>query len=363
MCYGTPSRLQFGDRLIWSESGVQQGDPLGPVLFCLAIHPLLMRIQEASPALSVNAWYLDDGLAAGQAEDVIRALQTIEHFGPSLGLHLNAKKSEVWSPSGEVPEPLRHFHVLEPAGFELLGSPVGNQEFTKSFFLRRMTKFRALWAGISSLDHLQTQALLLRFCASFCKVVHLFRTVPTGLISEELAMFDKEFRGFMETVTGPVSDFTWTFMSLSCARGGLGLRSAQLHALGGYISSLNSAAPLIIERFSFTSVPHLNARLDLLKSWWSSSFGSLPTSLTQKALSAATDEKVLPILTSSPSCPPPVWIDSIQSPTSSCFWKCLPSRWNGTFIDNNCFRTLLHLRYRHPLFYPSPFPSPNCPGF
>jgi len=54
-----------------------------------------------------------------------------------------------------------------------------------------MRKFREVWTAIQKLDHLQTQALLLRYCASFCKVVHLFRTVPPALLSAELSQFPR----------------------------------------------------------------------------------------------------------------------------------------------------------------------------
>ena len=39
--YGAPSNLWLGEVTLSSEEGVQQGDPLGPLLFCLTIQPLL----------------------------------------------------------------------------------------------------------------------------------------------------------------------------------------------------------------------------------------------------------------------------------------------------------------------------------
>ena len=51
--------------LIWSDSGVQQGDPLGPLLFSLAIHDI-----AASMNSNFNVWYLDDATIAGDARSV-----------------------------------------------------------------------------------------------------------------------------------------------------------------------------------------------------------------------------------------------------------------------------------------------------
>ncbi|KAL0213747.1 hypothetical protein P9112_005931 [Eukaryota sp. TZLM1-RC] len=43
--YSTYSNLHFGNSILSSSSGVKQGDPLGPLLFCLSIHPILLQIQ------------------------------------------------------------------------------------------------------------------------------------------------------------------------------------------------------------------------------------------------------------------------------------------------------------------------------
>lgn len=44
-CYSSPSLLFFGDHIIQSQVCTQQGDPTGPLMFCLAIHLFEIKIQ------------------------------------------------------------------------------------------------------------------------------------------------------------------------------------------------------------------------------------------------------------------------------------------------------------------------------
>ena len=315
-CYGTSSVLRFGERQLSSTCGVQQGDPLGPLLFCLAIRPVVEKIATHCPSLTLNGWYLDDGVVAGSEEEVIRALEIIQSDGLPRGLVLNSSKSEVWSSGSPVPSRLRHFKALESEGFELLGSPVGSESFSEHHFQGKVTKFRSLWKSISTVPHLQTQALLLRFCASFCKVVHLVRTVPTHLIRQGVLRFDHEFRLCMEDVLGCVDNETWSLMALGCKKGGLGLRSASDHACGAYLASLSSSLSLVGSRFPSLPGASLSTQVSSAREAWSSRYGELPSCLTQRALSERTDDVLLSRL---PALPPPAWLASIQTPTSSCF--------------------------------------------
>lgn len=57
---GKPSELTFGEIFIKSAAGTQQVDPLGPLLFAIALHPLILQTQSRFE-LALNAWYLDDG--------------------------------------------------------------------------------------------------------------------------------------------------------------------------------------------------------------------------------------------------------------------------------------------------------------
>jgi len=81
-----------------SATGVQQGDPLGPLLFALVLHPLIHQISDSCKLL-LHAWYLDDGTLVGDSEKVAKALDIIQVFGPQLGLELNIRKTEIFWPS------------------------------------------------------------------------------------------------------------------------------------------------------------------------------------------------------------------------------------------------------------------------
>jgi len=74
-CYSSyckPSFLYFGQHTILSQEGPQQGDLLGPLLFCDTIQPLLTSLE-----FELTLGYLDDVTLDGPQDVVISDIQRI----------------------------------------------------------------------------------------------------------------------------------------------------------------------------------------------------------------------------------------------------------------------------------------------
>lgn len=97
-CYAQPARLYYNDSILASAQGVQQGEPLGPLLFALVLHPLVRKIATHC-SLDMHAWYLDDDTIIGDTIEVSKALKIIQQEGASRGLHLNIRKTEIFWPA------------------------------------------------------------------------------------------------------------------------------------------------------------------------------------------------------------------------------------------------------------------------
>ena len=90
LAYGKPSNLYIGENVIPSASGVQQGDPLGPLLFALGVDHVARGVS--SP---INIWYLDDATIGGPPDVVVRDLENIIPKLAEIGLHINSAISEI----------------------------------------------------------------------------------------------------------------------------------------------------------------------------------------------------------------------------------------------------------------------------
>ena len=112
--YSTPSSLFCGEYILQSEEGVQQGDPLGPLLFCLTIHPMISQLQS-----EFKVFYLDDGILGGPVEAILQDLQQLELDVAELCLQLNHGKSELICDEGSTRETV----LQKVPGLRQVGAP------------------------------------------------------------------------------------------------------------------------------------------------------------------------------------------------------------------------------------------------
>ena len=130
-------------RVIWSRQGPQQGDPGGPLLFALALHPALHALQARLGQEVYILAYSDDIILLVPYGRVAEALLAARDTLAALcDLSLRQDKCVVFDPTpGRVPEaPFRRGGALADvqwrgggedrgAGLLVVGSPIGSAAF------------------------------------------------------------------------------------------------------------------------------------------------------------------------------------------------------------------------------------------
>ena len=84
------AKLVFGEHIVLSREGSQQGDPLSAVEFCDSIHPTLLSCNTRT-----KLGYMDDVKLEGQVQIVTADVQTIIDAHSKTGLRLNPSKCEI----------------------------------------------------------------------------------------------------------------------------------------------------------------------------------------------------------------------------------------------------------------------------
>ena len=99
-----------------------QGDPLGPLLFCLTLYHL---DQELSSDLSIL--HLDDVTIGLNLDCILSDLELVKGAGESLGHILNNSKSEIISANDSTLSLLSGAQFLPLSQASLLGSHLGDE--------------------------------------------------------------------------------------------------------------------------------------------------------------------------------------------------------------------------------------------
>ena len=189
--YGSPTPLYDEDGL-WitdSDTGVRQGDPLGPLLFALGFHGVLESVNQRHPDVEIYG-YLDDITIAGEAIKVVSAYKYLVQALLKIGIIVNGTKSqghcaqamvETLSQSlGDVP--------VSSEGLSVLGCPIGSDNFVKAEAWALLGNYSSIVPLVLSFAP-KVAYLLLEQCINK-RPNYLLRTVCPWLVEDPAVIFD-----------------------------------------------------------------------------------------------------------------------------------------------------------------------------
>ena len=374
--YGTPSHLFFRGHRLTSSVGTKQGDPAAGILFGAGLQPIIEKINLNVPDLVANQWIMDDVTLIGRLVDLKKVVDIISTDGPNMGFFLNKAKSSIWvghhfadnsDPTGlGIPK-------ADPRGIQLLGSPIGTDEFMQEVVQERISEIeQTIVSKLSSIENPQIQLCLLRSCLSLPKITYTLRTCKPAALASAYKRFDGiQFSALGEILSAPISPIAWRQATLPVSLGGLGLRSASSHASAAYLSSLVQTKAIVDEiLMSFPSRHDLDFPLSLFRT----AAGSLPPDVTaslsldnadfsQKHLSYLIDSNshstLLKEAQTAEDRRSSARLLSLTLPQAGAFLNAIPNPVFGLSIIAENFRVALQYRLGLPV-YNSSHPCPSC---
>ena len=249
--YDSPSTLIYvkGKDIVklQSEEGVHQGDPLGPVLFSIALQPIIASVQDRHQDTTMLA-YLDDVYVVGLPESSISVFDDVKGSLKDVGLTIRDEKCKLYYP--DAPE---HFATTVPitrVGVHVLGTPIGAPSYIQSSCTRVAQDGSSLCSKLKDLDDPQCSLLLLRHC-HVPKMNHLARTISPRDVSEAAGIHDLLTRKTFTDIIGldRLDDTKWKQASLKIKFGGFGLTSIRGTAPAAFLAAWAHSLKELPNRF------------------------------------------------------------------------------------------------------------------
>jgi len=267
--YSSSSALFFGEEVLRSETGIQQGDPFGPAMFALGIDEVARRVQS-----EFNVWYLDDAALGDTPERVLEDVRILIDGLSAIGLEVNSAKCELTILDDAAPAEtellfravLPNVRVVHVDNCSLLGAPISDTGIPAEI-LRKKDNLDLMVSRLQVVDNHQA-FVLLRNAFSIPKLQYVLRSSPAYKHDAELGCFDESLKSAIASVTNvEMSGDSWAQASLPVCLGGLGCRKAGDIALPAFVSSMNSVSNLVEAILSNVNVADTDELAEAVESW------------------------------------------------------------------------------------------------
>ena len=349
-CYRHPTNLFYGSQKIPSQTGCQQGDPLGPLLFSLGIHSIVQDL-----VCELNLFYLDDGTLGGDPEIVFNAFQKLVHLFSLIGLEINTSKCELFFCSDHINETAissfldfsPDIKIISKSELNILGSPI----FSEAVLPAAQQKLLSLKTLLDRLVPLNAHVsyFLIKNCLLIPKMTFFMRTTPLWLFPTFLEQADEMICNSLELIINiPLSNDSRLQASLPIKCGGLGIRNFKDICLPTYLASSFGVSDFIQYYFSSyeddVEICFLKEALDR----WSSLTQNHPhpdqpqiQRSWDKILTKQQMDSLFNCYTSS--------VDharflALQTPEAGSWLHAIPSSTIGTLLENQSFKIAIALR-------------------
>ena len=341
--YSSTTSLKIGNRSVDSQEGAQQGDPLGPLLFCITINPMLSSLKS-----DLVVGFLDDITIGGPCNLVSEDIERVRALGGEVGLTLNEAKCEIISSNPpQASSPLSKFTHVTPAEAVLLGAPLGRGP---AMDLALQTRCDDLGRAVEKLKLLSAHdsLILLRSCFSSTKVMHLLRSSPCA-DHPGLTKFDELVRsGVVGITNSSLSESQWVQASLPVKDGGLGIRRVASLASSAFLASAASTHILqeeILTRCNISPDPLVDTFRVLWESGSNQQCPSLPSATLQSTWdrpNIEADKKAL--LAGAADNHHRARLLAVMAPHSGDWLHALPISSCGLRLDDEAIRVSVSLR-------------------
>ena len=356
--YQEPTPISFGNAVIQSRTGCQQGDVFSPLLFCLVVHSTLESLQS-----EVTLGYLDDfALMDENPQTIVDDVRRIQDNFSTHGLMIQPAKCELFtqgfSPDeseevyGLVSESLPGCRLIgDQSNVELLGAPIFEAGLPRALRAKSET-FELLFRRLTFVGS-HVAAYIMQRSAGVPRLTYLMRASPAFVAKEELTCIDEQFATAFESILKiSLSGDALIQLSLPTSSGGLGIPTPSSTALAAFAASFHAAEDEVRHILG-----DLSGRIHLMDSAveeFVARYGSLPTvdnRYRQFEWSKIASEAVLSALCSrlSHSEEDAIRLSHASLPESGWWLQALPSKNIGTLLSDRDFILATGLRLGLPL--------------